>query len=81
MFQRNISTDDIGDLITKGEIIEEYPEDKPCPSTLILGFFEGHPYHIVVAQCEDHARTITIYHPEEDRWIDYKTRRIENGTK
>lgn len=26
MFQRNISTDDIRDLIMKGEIIEEYQE-------------------------------------------------------
>ncbi len=31
MFQRNISTDNIKDLIEKGEIIEEYPEDEHAP--------------------------------------------------
>jgi len=75
MFQRNISSDDIRYLIMDGEIIEEYPEDEPCPSTLILGFWCKNPYHVVVAQCEDHVRIVTVYHPEEDKWIDYKIRR------
>jgi len=75
MFQRNISTDDIRDLIMKGEIIEEYPGDEPCPSILILGFLDKNPYHIVVAQCEDHIRIVTVYYPEEDKWVDYKVRR------
>jgi len=56
MFQRNVSTDNIKGIVMKGEIIEEYPEDEPCPSALILGFSENIPYHVVVAQCEDHMR-------------------------
>lgn len=32
MFRRNVSTDDIKRLMTKGEIIEEYLADEPCPS-------------------------------------------------
>ena len=81
MFQRNISTDDVEDLITKGEIIEEYPEDEPCPSVLILGFLNKNPCHIIVAQCEDHIRIVTVYYPEKKKWIDYKVRRDRNDTK
>jgi len=75
MFQRNVSTDNLRDIVMKGEIIEEYVDDKPCPSALMLGFLKGNPYHIVVAQCEDHVRIITVYKPEEDKWIEYKVRR------
>lgn len=75
MFQRNVSTDNLRDIVIKGEIIEEYVDNKPCPSALMLGFLEGNPYHIVVAQCEDHVRIITVYKPEEDKWIEYKVRK------
>ncbi|MGZ7160661.1 MAG: DUF4258 domain-containing protein, partial [Methanobacterium sp.] len=34
MFQKNISTDDIRRIITYGEIIENYPDNEPCPSAL-----------------------------------------------
>jgi len=75
MFQRNISTDDIRRIIEYGEIIEDYPEDEPCPAALLLGFTEGRPCHVVIAQCEDHARVITVYIPEKDKWIDNRIRR------
>jgi hypothetical protein len=45
------------------------------PSALFLGFIDGKPCHVVAAQCEDHARVITVYHPEKDKWIDYRIRR------
>jgi len=75
MFQRNISTADIREVTSRGEIIEEYPDDEPCPAALFLGFPNGRPCHVVVAQCEDHARVITVYSPEKEKWIDYKVRR------
>ena len=58
-----------------GEIIEDYFDDKPCPSALLLGFIDGKPCHVVVAQCEDHARIITVYLPEKNKWVDYRIRR------
>ena len=34
--------------VIQGEIIEDYPDDKPCPSCLILGRnFSGEPIHSV----------------------------------
>jgi len=32
----NLSFDEIFYSVFQGEIIEEYPEDRPCPSCLIL---------------------------------------------
>ncbi len=75
MFEKNITTHEIKDIINKGEVIEYYPDDKPCPSVLLLGFVNNNPYHIVVAECNDHARIITIYIPNNKRWIDRRKRR------
>ena len=75
MFQRNISTADIRKVIRNGEIIEEYLNDEPCPTALFLGFPNGRPCHVVVAQCEDHARIITVYSSRNEKWIDYRIRR------
>jgi len=75
MFERNISTDDLIFVISSGEIIEEYPEDEPCPSVLIMGWIDAVAYHTVIAICTDHIRVITVYIPEENKWIEYRRRR------
>ena len=77
MFERNISTDDLITIITSGEIIEDYPDDVPCPSVLIVGFINSVAYHTVVAVCTDHIRVITVYIPAEDKWIEYRRRSNE----
>ena len=43
MFERRISVDDVRDVVTKGETIEEYPYDTPYPSRLMLGWPAGRP--------------------------------------
>jgi len=75
MFERNVSTDDLVAIIASGEIIEEYPDDDPCPSLLVMGFIGAVAYHAVIGLCADHIRVITVYIPEEDKWIEYRKRR------
>ena len=62
-----------------GEIIEEYPEDRPYPSCLVYGdTFGGEPVHSVWAYNEESgfAVIITVYRPDPTRWKpDWKTRR------
>jgi hypothetical protein len=77
MFERNVSTDDLIAVISLGEIIETYPDDEPCPSVLIMGLIEEIVYHTVIAVCTDHIRVITVYIPEENKWIEYRKRRTE----
>ena len=75
MVERLITTLDIEKAIKNGEIIEEYPDDKPCPSVLLLGKVKKKPIHIVIGICEDHIRIITEYIPSKEKWINYKKRR------
>ena len=61
-----------------GEIIEDYPKDKPYPSCLIYGqTFAGEPVHSVWAynQKSKWAVLITVYRPDPNRWINYKIRK------
>jgi hypothetical protein len=62
-----------------GEIIEEYPEDKPYPSALILGRSAGNrPLHLVCAPVlvEQRLIIITTYEPDPARWeADFKRRK------
>jgi len=69
---------DVYEAICNGEVIEEYPDDKPYPSCLIFGkTSRGRPLHVVCAYNENEDLTIiiTAYHPDPDRWVEYKKRR------
>lgn len=73
-----LSFDEIFFSVLQGEIIEEYPDDEPYPSCLIYGeSFKGEPVHSVWAFNKETkwAVLITVYRPDPDRWIDWRTRR------
>ncbi|MGB8218024.1 MAG: DUF4258 domain-containing protein [Candidatus Methanoperedens sp.] len=73
--ERDIWKEDIEHAIIHGEIIEEYEDDKPYPSCLIYGKDKkGTPIHVVCA-FSPIIRIITIYSPQENKWIDYKRRK------
>lgn len=72
-----LSYEEIYYSVIHGQIIEDYPEDKPYPSCLILGrTFVGEPIHSVWAYNRENcwAVLITVYRPDPDRWIDWKVR-------
>jgi len=70
MFERKISPEDVHHIINTGEVIENYPEDKPYPSRLILGSVSSRPVHIVVANNRDmhEIMVITVYEPDPTCW-------------
>lgn len=69
MFQRNITADEIVEAILNGTIIEEYPEDYPYPSCLILGItLKKRVLHIVIGAAADKIWIITAYAPDTDKW-------------
>lgn len=75
--ERMISTKEIRQVIERGEIIENYPEDARGHSCLMLGGGEeGRPIHVVCAHKEDYLAIITAYIPGKIEWADdFKTRR------
>lgn len=74
-----IRIDEVLETLTGGEIIEEYPDDQPYPSCLILGRTRAdRPLHVVCAPvlAEQRLVVITIYQPDPARWeADFKGRK------
>jgi len=75
MISRSIDRSEVEDVITRGEVIEEYPDDKYSPSCLIYGRTKkGRDLH-VQASLPPTVIIITVYEPESSEWINYKIRR------
>ena len=76
--KRGISFADVKSAVSVGEIIEQYPDDYPHPSALILGnTVDKKPLHVVVGVGGGFAWLITAYYPDLRKWEnDYKTRRV-----
>ena len=73
-----LTEDEINFAVIHGEIIENYPDDKPLPSCLIYGRSPGGgPIHSVWGynQEEQQAAMITVYRPDPNRWVNWIERR------
>lgn len=72
----NIITDIVPALMN-GEIIEEYPDDYPYKSYLVLGItLKDKPLHVVCAIANSELWIISEYFPNNIKWeSDYKTRK------
>jgi len=75
--QRGILLDEVISCIMSGEIIEEYPNDYPYPSCLVLGNLDTKsPLHVVIGSNFEQLWIITAYYPSMDKWkSDLKTRK------
>lgn len=73
-----LTFDEVYFSVFHGEIIEDYPNDKPYASCLIYGqTFSDDPVHSVWAYNEVNqwAVLITVYRPDPKRWINWRERR------
>ena len=64
--------------VIQGEIIEDYPDDRPYPSCLIYGQNkQKQPIHSVWAYNQENgwAVLITVYRPNPQQWINGRIRR------
>ncbi|MDP6630514.1 MAG: DUF4258 domain-containing protein [Kiritimatiellia bacterium] len=77
---RRITIAELEQAVAKrSEVIEDYPDDKYGPSCLVLGFTRaGRALHV---QCSYPTRplvkVVTVYEPDPDLWIDFKTRKVD----
>ena len=78
MMERAISRGIVRKVLLTGEIIEDYPDDKPFPTALFLGWSEGEPFHVVTAldSSTGYCFIITVYRPDLNHFEpDSRTRR------
>lgn len=74
--ERNIKLTDVIEGIKTGIIIEEYPDDFPFPSCLILGKTNGISIHVCASINEGLIYIITAYIPNYEKWEDdFRTRK------
>jgi len=70
--------EDVEYVLETGQTIEEYADDTPYPSRLILGWSDLRPIHVVVAQNqgEEELIVITVYEPDRNLWdVHFRRRR------
>ncbi len=80
MFERGITIVSVKNALSYGEVVEDYPDDRPYPSALILGFVEDDPLHVVVAydSLSQYCMVITAYNPDTEHFEDdFRTRKTD----
>ena len=70
MFERRISEENVRQVLQSGEMIEDYSDEMPFPSRLMLGRRGGRPLHVVMAENtrENELVVITVYEPDPAQW-------------
>jgi len=70
LFLRGIRPEDVRAVVEQGERIAEYPDDRPFPSHLILGFVDGRAIHVVLGYDEvtETGHVVTAYIPDPSLW-------------
>ncbi len=77
MFERAIQKQHVIEAVRFGSVLDEYPDDEPFPSFLLLGPVRTRPLHVVVA-VEARSKTcyiVTAYVPDPEVWEDDLTTR------
>ncbi len=80
MLERKINRENVLDCLKNGLIINQYPDDKPYPSYLLLCFLKNEPLHIVFSYDKENnlLYIITVYNPSLDYYMeDFITRRTK----
>lgn len=69
---------DIQHALENGEVIQDYLDDTPYPSRLVLGWVGSRPIHVVAANniVDDATIIITAHEPDPKLWeTAYKRRK------
>jgi len=78
LIKRNITRREVKAVLMNGTIIEDYPNDYPFPSCLVVGICTPDSYlHVVCGMGNDRLWIITAYRPDTAIWDDSFTKRRE----
>ena len=69
MIERQITVEEVRDVLEMGEPIEQYPTDEP-PRFLVLGWSGSRPLHVIAEDDPFSGETtvVTAYEPERKLW-------------
>ncbi len=65
---RMITAGEIKETILKGEIIEEYPDDRRGESCLVFHLAQNRAIHVVCSPKVEYLAIITAYLPAKSQW-------------
>lgn len=66
---RMISVAEVRNVVERGQLVEDYPEDVRGHSCLILAYGKGgSPIHVVCSPKADYLAIITTYIPNLEEW-------------
>ena len=70
MFERKITEFEVLEILATGKVIEDYPNDLPYPSRLLMGQVSEKKLHVVIAEARvsQEIIIITVYEPDLDTW-------------
>lgn len=70
MALRGITAAEVEQIVATGKVIEDYPNAKPLPARLILGWTAGRPLHVVAGFDFPNqiVEVISTYEPDPKRW-------------
>jgi len=75
MVERDISEEAVAEVMSAGKAIESYPDDRPYPSRLMLGWVRmgqtserARPIHVVCAVTDHEIIVIKVYEPDSALW-------------
>ena len=57
MMKRDIRRSDVLGVLQSGELIEDYPTDRPFPSALFLGRIGPRPLHVIVRSIQSSSKS------------------------
>ena len=75
MIQRSIEPHEVEEALLRGEIVEDYPEDKYSPSCLIYGKTRAGRHLHVQVSFPPPVVVVTLYEPDPEEWIGGRIRR------
>jgi len=70
MYEDDFSSEDVLQALLGGELIENYPDHKRGPCSLINGLaVDSRPLHVVCGTGYPELVIITVYEPKPPKWI------------
>ncbi len=75
MGERRIHDADIKQVVTTGDVIERYPDDRPFPKALFMAYVNGDPLYVSCAFDGGKAYIVTVHWYDSNVWVDPWTRR------